>query len=99
MFDKLQKYLREIESHIPSNYSIDTRRAIIAYTLYVRAQMGDRDPVRARKLIAEAGIEKSSLGSNCWLLSVGSVGKDSTNEGAAHSHLVKNRVTETTGTA
>ena len=99
MFDKSQKYLREIESHIPSVYSIDTRRAIIAYALYVRAQMGDRDAARARKLIAEAGLDKLSLESVGWLLSVLSGDKDSVNEVAAIRHLLNNRVTETAGMA
>ena len=116
MFDKSQKYLREIESHIPSNYSMDTRRAIIAYALYVRAQMGDRDAPRARKLIAEAGyvgappagrqavgtypgLEKLSLESVGWLLSVLSGDNNSTNEVAAIRHLLNNRVTETAGMA
>src|SRR5260370_7313882 len=61
--------------------------------------MGDRDPVRARKLIAEAGIEKLSLESIGWLLSVLSVDKDSTNEVAAIRHLLNDRGTETAGTA
>lgn len=99
MFEKSQKYLREIESHIPSYYGIDARRAIIAYSLYVRAQMGDHDPARARKLIAEAGIEKLSLESAGWLLSVLSNDKDSTTEVAAIRHLLNNRVTETAGLA
>jgi uncharacterized protein YfaS (alpha-2-macroglobulin family) len=97
--DKSEKYLREIESHLPSNYSVDARRAIVAYALYVRAQMGDRDSARARKLIAEAGIEKLSLESIGWLLSVLSGDKDSTNEVAAIRHLLNNRVTETAGAA
>ena len=99
MWDKSQKYLREIESHIPSYYGIDARRAIVAYALYVRAQMGDRDPERARKLIAEAGLEKLSLESVGWLLSVLSNDKDSANETAAIRHLLNNRVTETAGLA
>ena len=99
MFDKSQKYLLEIESHIPSYYGIDARRAIIAYSLYVRGQMGDRDAARARKLIAEAGLEKLSLESVGWLLAVLSNDKDSTNEVAAIRHLLNNRVTETAGTA
>lgn len=99
MFAKSQKYLREIESHIPSSYGVDARRAIIAYALYVRAKMGDRDPARARKLIAEAGLEKLSLESVGWLLSVLSIAKDSPAEVAAMRHLLNNRVTETAGTA
>src|SRR5207247_6484173 len=92
-------YLREIESHIPSTYSIDTRRAIIAYSLYVREQMGDHDAVRARKLIAEAGLEKLSLESVGWLLSVLVSDQESGSEVAAIRHLLNNRVTETAGAA
>jgi hypothetical protein len=99
MFGKLQKYLRGIESHIPSYYSVEARRAIIAYALYVRAQMGDRDAARARRLIAEAGLEKLSLESVGWLLSVLSTDANSTNQLAAIRHLLNNRVTETAGTA
>ena len=40
-------YLQEIERHIPADYSEDARRAIIAYALNVRWQMGDADPARA----------------------------------------------------
>lgn len=99
MFEKSQKYLREIESNIPSYYSVDARRAIVAYALYVRAQMDDRDPNRARKLIAEAGVEKLSMESLGWLLSVLSTDANSRNEVAAIRHLLNNRVTETAGTA
>jgi uncharacterized protein YfaS (alpha-2-macroglobulin family) len=99
LFESSLKYLRDIESHIPSTYGVDERRAIIAYALYVRAQMGERDPARARKLIAEAGLEKLSLESVGWLLSVLSTDKDSLAEVAAIRHLLNNRVTETAGMA
>ncbi len=99
MFEHSRKYLREIESHIPSIYSVDTRRAIIAYALYVRMQMDDRDPAAARKLIAEAGLDHLSLESVGWLLNVLNNDKDSVNEVAAIRHLLNNRVTETAGTA
>lgn len=98
-FDKSQEYLRKIESHIPSYYSVEARRAIVAYALYVRAQMGDRDTTRARNLIAEAGLEALSLESIGWLLSVLSSDANSSNELAAIRHLLNNRVTETAGTA
>ena len=98
-FDKSQKYLREIESHIHSYYTADARRAIVAYALYVRAQMGDRDVERARNLIAEAGLEALSMESIGWLLSVLSNDANSTNEVAAIRHLLNNRVTERAGTA
>ena len=99
MFERSQKYLREIESHIPSYYSIDTRRAIVAYSLYVREQMGDHDAARARALIAEAGLEKLSLESVGWLLSVLVSDQESGSEVAAIRHLLNNRVTETAGAA
>ncbi len=98
-FDTAQQYLRNIESHIPSHYSVEARRAIVAYALYVRAQMGDRDATRARNLIAEAGLEALSLESIGWLLSVLSSDANSSNEVAAIRHLLNNRVIETAGTA
>ena len=99
MFEESQRYLQSIETHIPEFYSENTRRAIIAYALYVRAQMDDSDPERARKLIAEAGLDKLSLESVGWLLSVLSADKDSAAEVAAMRHLLGNRVSETAGTA
>ncbi|HEX7771981.1 MAG TPA: alpha-2-macroglobulin family protein, partial [Pyrinomonadaceae bacterium] len=38
---RAQRYLQNIESHIPSRYGVDVKRALIAYALYVRTQMGD----------------------------------------------------------
>jgi hypothetical protein len=99
MSDKSQKYLREIESHIPAYYGVDARRAITAYALYARAQMGDRDAARARRLIAEAGLEKLPLEAVGWLLSVLSTDANSTNELVGMRRLLNNRVTETAGTA
>src|SRR5439155_3920060 len=95
MFENSQKYLHDIESHIPASYGVNARRAIIAYALYVRAQMGDSDAARARKLIAEAGLDKLSLESVGWLLSILSKDPDSQNEVAATRQLLHNRVTET----
>ena len=99
MFEKSQQYLRQIDVHIPSRYPVEARRAIIAYALYVRAQMGDRDYGRARNLIAEAGLEGLSMESIGWLLSVLSNDGNSTKEVAAIRHFLNNRVTETAATA
>ena len=99
MFEESQRYLQSIETHIPKHYSENIRHAIIAYALYVRAQMDDRDPERARKLIAEAGLDKLSLESVGWLLSVLSPDTDSAAEVAAMRRLLGNRVSETAGTA
>jgi uncharacterized protein YfaS (alpha-2-macroglobulin family) len=98
MFEESQRYLQSIESHIPRHYSESIRCAIMAYALYVRAQMDDRDPARARKLIAEAGLDKLSIESVGWLLSVLSSDQDSAAEVAAMRRLLGNRVSETAGT-
>lgn len=99
MFVESQRYLQSIESHIPAHYSESIRHAVVAYALYVRAQMDDRDPARGRRLIAEAGLDKLSLESVGWLLSVLSSDKDSAAEVAAMRRLLGNRVSETAGTA
>jgi uncharacterized protein YfaS (alpha-2-macroglobulin family) len=93
-------YLRNIEQKIPSEYSIESRRAIQAYALFVRALMDDRDAAKARNLIAEAGgVEKLSLESLGWLLPVVSGDETSTKETDAIRKHLNNRVTETAGAA
>ncbi len=99
MFNKSKGYLRDIEKHIPSYYGPDARRALIAYALYARAQMRDRDLARARRLIAEAGLENLSLESVGWLLSVLSGDAGSQTEVQAIRRLLNNRATETAATA
>jgi uncharacterized protein YfaS (alpha-2-macroglobulin family) len=99
MLEKSKGYLRDIEKHIPTWYGIDARRALISYALYVRNRMGDRDTAKARKLIAEAGLEKLSLESVGWLLSVVSGDPASQTEVAAIRRHLNNRATETAATA
>ncbi|HEY0082283.1 MAG TPA: alpha-2-macroglobulin family protein, partial [Pyrinomonadaceae bacterium] len=100
MLRKSQGYLRAIESKIPRDYSIESKRAIRAYALYVRALMKDRDGARARKLIVEAGgIEKLSIESLGWLLPVLSGDAASLPEREAIIRHLNNRVTETAGAA
>jgi alpha-2-macroglobulin len=100
MFDRSKKYLQKIESHIPSNYGVDARRAVIAYALYVRNRMGDSDAGRARKLISEAGgLDKLSLEANGWLLSVLSGDPGSQIEVESIRRHLNNRATETAATA
>ncbi len=50
MYDRSLEYVRNIESRIPSRYGVDAKRALIAYALYVRAQMGDRDTGRGAQI-------------------------------------------------
>jgi uncharacterized protein YfaS (alpha-2-macroglobulin family) len=72
---------------------------LISYALYVRAQMGDRDPSRARKFIDGLRLENLSLESIGWLLSVLSGDPASQTQVAAMRRLLRNRATETAATA
>jgi alpha-2-macroglobulin len=99
MLDRSKSYLRSIESHIPRDYGRDARNALIAYALYVRARMGDADTARARRIIAETGLEQLPLESIGWLLPVLSGDRASASEQAAIRRLLGNRAEETAGTA
>jgi alpha-2-macroglobulin len=99
LYDRAQKYLRDVESHIPSRYGVDVKRALIAYALYVRMQMGDRDTAKARKLLAESRLEGLSLETIGWLLSVLSGDEASRAQIEQLRSNLKNRVTETASTA
>jgi len=99
MMERSRNYLRNIERHIPGYYSAETRRALIAYSLNVRNRMGDRDTVKAKRLIAEAGLEGLSLESVGWLLPVLSGDVGSVAEVTAIRRHLNNRATEEAGTA
>ena len=92
-------YVRAIQSHIPSRYGVDTRRALIAYAFYVRAQMGDEVHSEARKFLSEVRVENLSLESIGWLLFVLSGDEGSRKEVEALRRNLKNRVAETAATA
>jgi uncharacterized protein YfaS (alpha-2-macroglobulin family) len=93
-------HVRQIEQHIPGYYGDIARRHIIAYGLYVRALDGDRDPARARKLIAEAGsLDALNFESLGWLLGVMSGDPASTDEVAQIRRFLLNRTTETAASA
>ncbi len=95
-----QNYLRNIEQRIPGEYSLESRRAIQAYALYVRLLMKDRDSAKARKLLADAGgVEKFSLESLGWLLPVFSGDAASATQVELIRRYLNNRVTETAGAA
>jgi uncharacterized protein YfaS (alpha-2-macroglobulin family) len=99
MVTRVAEYLRTLEDRFPSWYSQDVRNTLIAYSLYVRKQMGDADTTRARQLIQRAGLEKLSPEAVGWLLYVLSGDPASTTEVSAIRRYLNNRVTETAGTA
>jgi uncharacterized protein YfaS (alpha-2-macroglobulin family) len=100
MLRRSQNYLRSIESYIPSWYGEDAKRSLIAYALFVRKKMGDADPARARRLIAEAGgVDKLPIEAVGWMWPTISDDKNSGAELEAIRRHVANRVTETAGAA
>ena len=97
MLERSKQYLRNIEQHIPHWYSIESRRALIAYSLYVRNRMGDRDAAKARSLIDSAGgVDKLSLEALGWMMPV--LSGDTNSLAAIRRHL-NNRAEETAGAA
>lgn len=99
MLEKSRKYLREIENRFPSHYSNDSKRAITAYALSVRAQMGDRDTQRVRRFINSGNVTYVSLETNAWLLSVIANDKDYVIERNAIKRHFSNSAVETAGAA
>ena len=99
MTQKLQNYLKNIEAKYPNYYSEKSRRAISAYALYVRDLMNDKDAGKARKLLAENGLEKLSAESLGWILAVLADDKDSGEQVESIKRNLLNRATETAGAA
>src|SRR5205085_6217864 len=100
MLDRSKQYLRAVEQHIPNWYGVEARRSLIAYALFTRARLGERDAVRARTLIAQAGgADKLPLEALGWLLPVLSGEANSKAEVAVIRRHLGNRVEETAGAA
>lgn len=100
MLAKVKPYLKNIESHYDQwHKSPEVRRTISAYALYVRNLMGDKDAVKAKKLLAEAGIEKMPFEALGWILSVLADDANSQTEVANIKRFLMNRTTETAATA
>jgi alpha-2-macroglobulin len=93
-------YLRAIESHIPGYYGPEARRAIVAYSLYVRALASDVDVSKAKSLLAEFKAQKHlSLEGIAWIYPVLSGRPDAAAEVAEIRRLITSRVSETAATA
>ncbi len=97
MLELSKQYLRTIEQRIPHWYSPESRRTLIAYSLYVRNRMGERDAAKARSLIDQAGgVEKLPLEALGWMMPV--LSGDANSLAAIRRHL-NNRAEETAGAA
>ncbi|MBX3226012.1 MAG: hypothetical protein KIT84_29445 [Labilithrix sp.] len=100
MLRNTQNYLRNIESHIPSWYGPEARRALVAYSLYVRHRMKDSDPNKAKSLIREAGgVDKLGIEAVGWIWPTISEDKGSQGENEQIRRHVGNRMVETAGAA
>jgi uncharacterized protein YfaS (alpha-2-macroglobulin family) len=100
MLSRAHNHLKNIESYIPAWYSPEARRAIVAYSIYVRKRLGDADVAKAKRVIDESGgVQKTSLETLGWLIPTLSddKGQAATME-QIRRHLA-NRVTETAGAA
>ncbi|HUF04876.1 MAG TPA: alpha-2-macroglobulin family protein [Aridibacter sp.] len=99
MLDKVKPYLKDIEKHYPSYYPQTVRWTISSYALYVRNVMGDNDSAKAKKLLAEATIEKMPFEALGWLMPVLIDGKNADEEVLAIKRFLLNRTSETAATA
>jgi hypothetical protein len=100
ILDRARVYLRDIESHYPSYYPVDVRRAISAYALYTRKQMGDLDIAKGKKLLADAGgPEKLSMEADGWLLGLFAGNPSVAAERKQLVTYALNHVSETAGAA
>ncbi|MGI9054534.1 MAG: hypothetical protein ACR2F2_01895, partial [Pyrinomonadaceae bacterium] len=99
MLNKVKPYLKNIETHYESYYPPEVRWTISAYALYVRDLMGDKDAAKAKKLLAEATVEKMPFEALGWILSVLANDKNSTVEVENIKRFLMNRTTETAATA
>lgn len=100
MLTKVKPYLKNVESHYDKWHQYkEIRWTISAYALYVRNLMGDNDAAKAKKLLAEATIEKMPFEALGWLLTVLVDSKNSQAEVANIMRFLMNRTTETAATA
>ncbi len=98
MLDRVHEYLRNIESHI-NGYSPETTMSVIAYSLYVRNLMGDKDVAKAKSILNSVSLDKTPMETIGWLWPVFTGDSSSTKELEAIRKFVNNRATETAATA
>jgi uncharacterized protein YfaS (alpha-2-macroglobulin family) len=101
MIEKTKPFLKNIESHFDEWHrkSPQVRWTISAYALYVRDLMGDKDAAKAKRLLAEATLEKLPFEAVGWILSVLADDKNSATEVETIKRFLMNRTTETAATA
>ena len=102
MINTTKPFLRDVEKHYNDEgykNSPQVRWTISAYALYVRDMMGDKDAAKAKRLLAEATIEKMPFEALGWVLDVLSDDPASQMDKGAIVRFLMNRTTETAATA
>jgi uncharacterized protein YfaS (alpha-2-macroglobulin family) len=99
MLTSALNYARNIEDRWPHWYSDDVTNTLLAYSLYVRAQIGDLDRARARRLVQDQGVERLHLDALGWLLYVLTDDPQSADEVDEIRGFLNNQVVETAGMA
>jgi uncharacterized protein YfaS (alpha-2-macroglobulin family) len=101
MLNKTKPFLKNVESKFDEWHrkSPEVRWTISAYALYTRDMMGDKDAAKAKRLLAEATIQKMPFEALGWILSMLADDKNSTVEVETIKRFLMNRTTETAATA
>lgn len=102
MLNKVKPYLANVEKYYVGEWyprSPQVRWTISAYALYIRDMMGDKDVGKAKKLLAEATIEKIPFEALGWVLSVLANDPGSKVEVEQIVRFLMNRTTETAAAA
>jgi hypothetical protein len=97
------QYLKDIERHIDAEehpWPESTKRIAVAYSLYVRALLGDMDITKAKATYAYLkGLSPAPLEGIAWLYPVLSGHPEAKAEVAEIRHDLNKRITETAGAA
>ena len=102
ILNKTKPYLKNVEKYYNNEWYVNSpqvRWTISAYALYVRDLMGDKDAAKAKKLLAEATIQKMPFEALGWILSVLADDKNSQTEVQTIVRFLMNRTTETAASA
>jgi alpha-2-macroglobulin len=97
--DRSRQYLRDVEKLIPAEYGEEARKTLVAYALYTRQRLGDADLARARRLVAEGGVDKLSFEALGFVMPVLRGKPEAAADLEAIRAHLRNRVTETAATA
>ena len=93
---RARDYLRQVENHLPGRWPKWIRLHVMAYSLYVRNQLGDKDPAAARRVVKKAGdLEDLSFESVGWVLGTLTGQPGYEDDVAEIRRFLNNRVTET----